>query len=361
MPHVKSIANVWEVCTFWSFVLYYMYMTRRTKTICTIGPSSESPEILEQLVILGMDIARLNFSHASYEQFLRIQQIIEDLNKKHGCNVELLMDLQGPRIRVGVLPDEGVTLTEGQEVIFSTDPSNSKAIYVNDPYLHTDLKINHPIFLSNGDMELTVEKIDGHEITTRVVRPGILYSRKGVNVPETTLTTKTLTEKDYLDIAFGIKYGVQYIAQSFVRNAEDVNKLRDCLGRNPIKIVPKIERKLAMPNLEEIIEASDAVMVARGDLGIELPLEEIPLMQKEIIKIAMRYNKPSIVATQMLMSMVNHYRPTRAEVSDVANAVLDGAWAVMLSDETAFGKYPIEALGYLIKTIEKIEEFQLKS
>lgn len=338
-----------------------MYMTRRTKTICTIGPSSESPEILEQLVVLGMDIARLNFSHASYDQFITIQKIIKELNKKHDKNVELLMDLQGPRIRVGVLPDDGVTLTEGQEVVFSTDPSNKDAIYVNDPYLHTDLETDHPIYLSNGDMELTVERISGHEITARVVRPGILYSRKGVNVPETTLTTKTLTEKDYLDIAFGIKYGVQYIAQSFVRNAEDVEKLRACLGENPIKIIPKVERRLALPNLEEIIRASDAVMVARGDLGIELPLEEIPLVQKEIIKIAMRYDKPSIVATQMLMSMVNHYRPTRAEVSDVANAVLDGAWALMLSDETAFGKFPVETLGYLIKTIEKTEEFQLKS
>lgn len=328
-----------------------------TQTICTIGPSSEDPQTLEKLALAGMDVARLNFSHATYDQYSRIQKSLRKINAKHHKNVKLMMDLQGPRMRVGKLPEKGIELKDGQTVTFSTDPENKKAIHIDDPYLHSDIKVNHPIFLANGEMELLATKVANQEIAAQVIRGGVLYSRKGVNVPETDLTTRGLTPKDMEDIAFGVKSGVDFIAMSFVRDEIDLNYLREIIDSPKIKIVPKIERKQAISNLEGIIRVSDVIMVARGDLGVEIPVEEVPLLQKEIILRAKRLGKPSIVATQMLMSMVNHAHPTRAEISDVANAVLDGAQYVMLSDETAFGSYPVEALEYLVKTSRRAQEF----
>lgn len=332
-------------------------MSPKTQTICTIGPASEKPHVLEKLIEIGMDIARINFSHASYEQFLKVKKLIDQFCEKHNKSVKMLMDLRGPRMRCGELPDEGIELVEGKEVIFSTDPANKQAIFIDDEYLHEDIKKDHPIYLSNGDLELVVTEIEDTEIKAVVIRGGILYSRKGVNVPETDLTTSGITDKDKRDIEFAIQHKIDYIALSFVKDGENVKEYKTLTGHTPIQIISKIERKQALNNLEGIIKESDIIMVARGDLGIEVDLEKLPLIQKDIIKKANNFGRPSIVATQMLISMVNHYRPTRAEVSDVANAVLDGAGYLMLSDETAFGKFPVEALEYLIKTVLVTERF----
>lgn len=321
-----------------------------TKMVCTIGPASFDPKILEQLVVEGMDIARFNFSHAQYDQFTQSKNLIRNFARKHDRDVKILLDLQGPRIRVGVMPEKGLELKDGQTITFTTNEKNTEAIYISDPYLHEDIAVNHPLYLANGDLELMVTAKKGNEITAKVLRGGLLYSRKGVNVPDTDLTTSGLTEKDMKDIAFGVDSGVDYIALSFVKDATDIERARKHIGTAAIKICSKIERKQAISRLDGIIQASDIIMVARGDLGIEMPLEDIPPLQKEIIKKCKKHDKPAIVATQMLMSMVNHHRPTRAEVSDVANAVFDGAWAVMLSDESAFGKFPVESLQYLRKT-----------
>lgn len=333
---------------------------KRVQIICTIGPASEKPEILEQLILSGMDVARFNFSHATFSQYTQSKRLIESFNKKHNKSVQTLMDLQGPRMRVGVLPDEGVELKDGDIILFSTNSLKQNAIFINHSALHEDIEVKHPLYLANGELELVVVEKNGTEIKARVVRGGLLYSRKAVNVPETDLSISGITEKDIKDIEFGIKSGVDLIALSFVKDAQDLKFLREKINDPKIKIISKIERKQALINLEEIIDASDLVMVARGDLGIEVALEEIPLLQKEIILTAKRHGKPSIVATQMLLSMVTHARPTRAEVSDVANAVLDGADYVMLSEETAFGKYPIEACEFLLKTVRHVEEFQKK-
>lgn len=328
------------------------------KTICTIGPASEKEEVLEQLITSGMDIARINFSHATYEQFVRIKNLIDTLSAKHTKKVQILMDLQGPRMRVGVLAGNCIELREGEEILFSTDVSQTDAIHINDPYVHEDIQVNHPMFLSNGEIELMVVGKNGTKIRAKVIRGGSLFSKKGINLPDTTLTTRGLTEKDMKDVAFGIETGVDYIALSFVKDAVDVSNLRKLIDGANIKIISKIERKLAISNLDEIIQKSDAIMVARGDLGIEVPIEDVPHLQKAMIKKASQLQKPSIVATQMLMSMVNHPHPTRAEVSDVANAVLDGAASVMLSDETAFGDFPVESLRYLVKISKKALESQ---
>lgn len=328
---------------------------RKVKTICTVGPASENPAILEQLVIAGMDVARVNFSHASYEEWLNRRNLIQEFNKKHNKDVKLLADLQGPRMRVGVLPPEGVKLIEGEDVWFSTNQENSDSIFINDPYIHEDIEIGHPMYLLNGEIELKIIEKSGEKFKAKVLNSGTLFSRKGVNFPDTNLTTGGLTDKDVKDAKFVIENSADYVAMSFVKDKQDIDNLREIVGPN-VGIVPKIERKQALHNLDEIIQASDIIMVARGDLGVELSAVEIPIVQKDMIKRCIQYKKPAIVATQMLLSMVNHPHPTRAEISDAANAIFDGASYLMLSDETAFGKYPVEALTYLIKTIEKTEE-----
>lgn len=332
-------------------------MDIKTKTICTIGPASDSKEVIQQFILTGMDVARLNFSHSTYEQYRRIKNLIDGLNKEYKKHVKILMDLQGPRMRVGDLPKKGIKLTDGKDVLFTTDSSNKKAIYINDPYFHLNIEINHPIFLANGEMELIVTDKFNSVIKARVIRGGILYSRKGVNLPETNLTTSGLTEKDIKDLEFGVKNDVDFIALSFVKDENDINFAKKIRGKSKAKIISKIERKQAIINLDKIITATDIIMVARGDLGIEMPLEELPILQKKIIEVSKKAGKKSIVATQMLESMVSHYRPTRAEVTDVANAVIDGAWGLMLSDETAFGKYPVESLEYLVKVIKETEKY----
>lgn len=330
----------------------------KIQLICTIGSVSEKAEVLEKLIVSGMNIARMNFSHCTYEEFKKRKDLIEKFNAKYNKSVKTMQDLQGPRIRVGILPEEGIKLAEGEEVLFSTDKDNKKAIFIDNPRIHKDIKAGEEIYLSNGEIKLVVLEKNAKNIKAKTLRGGIVYSRKGVNLPDTELNLINPSEKDLRDVDFAVKEGVDYIALSFVKDAGDIEYLRNFIKNPKIKIVAKIERKQALANLDEIIEASDAVMVARGDLGIELPIEEVPIIQKDIINRARIKGKPAIVATQMLMSMVNHPFPTRAEVSDIANAVFDGASGLMLSDETAFGKYPVEALNYLAKTAKRALEFK---
>ena len=330
----------------------------RTKIIATIGPKSESRDMIFKFVEAGMDIARMNFSHCTYDEYRARKALIAEACVKFGRKVAIQQDLKGPRLRVGKQPEDGRTLTDGEDIVFTTDSATMKdgEIYINDPYIHSDIAAGDPIYLSSGEMELVVTATEGKRIMARVLRGGILLSDKGVNVPNTKLTTSGLTDKDIEDVKFAVEEGVDYVALSFVQDVADIRRLREIIGGRPVKIISKIEMALALKNIDEIIKASDGIMVARGDLGTEISLEKVPFVQKNLIRQAAWHAKPSITATQMLSSMMNHAHPTRAEVSDIANAVWDGTDAVMLSDETAAGKYPLEALQTLIKVTKEAEE-----
>lgn len=331
-----------------------------TKIIATIGPASDSQEMIDGFVKAGMDIARFNFSHCTEEEFIKRKKKITAAARKAERKVAIMQDLQGPRIRVGQLPAEGRTLKEGEIVMFSTKKSDAdregRVIFIDSPRLHKDMKPGELIYLANGDMELVVTRITGGKIAARVARGGTLYSRKGVNLPDTKLSNAGLTAKDIKDVKFALAHGVKIFAISFVQTAADVQALRKIIGPSKnMKIVAKIETALGLKNINEIILASDAIMIARGDLGIEIAPERLPFIQKNLIRHADWHGKGSITATQMLMSMVRSARPTRAEVSDVANAVWDGTDAVMLSDETASGEYPLEALKMMVRIVAQAE------
>jgi len=329
----------------------------RTKIIATIGPSSEQPEVLEKMVEAGFDIARMNFSHCTEEEYRSRKRLLAKFGKKYGKKIAVMQDLQGPRIRVGELPVEGLEIKEGETVVFSTKRESGKgAIFIDNPKLHLELKKGEPIYLANGDMELVTKAIKGDRIHAAVVRGGVLYSRKAVNVPHTKLSISGLTRKDTRDLAFALKEGVDYVAVSFVQTADDIARAKKLVGGRA-KVVAKIETALALKNVDAIIQASDAIMVARGDLGIEVPVEKLPFIQKNLIRHAIWHGKPTITATQILTSMVAHPHPTRAEVSDLANAVFDRTDAIMLSDETASGQYPVRALRTAAKVAAQAEAY----
>ena len=325
----------------------------RTKIIATIGPVSDSPDMIRRFVEAGMDIARVNFSHCTEKNFLLYQTRIAAARRAKRP-IPIMQDLQGPRIRVGELPPEGVKLVEGTLVSFSTKRGDPGAVFVDSPRLHSDVRRGETIYLANGDMELAIIRIAGTRITARVTRGGTLYSRKGVNLPNTKLSNSGLTPKDVRDVRFALKHGVRMFAISFVQTAGDVAALRRIVGPRAT-IIAKIETALGVKNIDEIIRASDAIMIARGDLGIEIAAEKIPFIQKNLIRHAGWYGKGTITATQMLTSMIDHARPTRAEVSDIANAVWDGTDAVMLSDETASGNHPFEALRTMVRVVAQAE------
>jgi pyruvate kinase len=255
------------------------------------------------------------------------------------------------------MPQEGRLLKEGEMVTLSVTTGNDDEIFVDYPRLAQEIKIGHPVFLANGDMELVVRRVSGGKISAEVVRGGVLYSRKAVNVPHTQLSVSGLTTKDIKDLKFGLRHGVDFIAVSFVQSARDVLKAKKIVG-GKARVIAKIETALALQDIDAIIRVADGIMIARGDLGIEVPEEKLPFIQKNLIRHAAWHNKPSITATQMLTSMVNHPHPTRAEVSDVANAVWDGTDAVMLSDETASGKYPVQSLRVMVKIVKQAEEYR---
>jgi pyruvate kinase len=330
----------------------------RTKIVATIGPVSSSKSMIEHFALAGMDIARFNFSHGTHEKFAEWFELVRHTARKTKRPIRILQDLQGPRIRVGELPPEGIKLQDGGTVIFTTKENDLGGVFIDHARLHLDIRKGDVVYLANGEMELIAERISGNHIVTRVVRGGILHSRKGVNLPHTKLSNSGLTAKDIRDAKFGIAHGIEDVAISFVQTAEDINKLRKIVGKN-VRIVAKIETSLALENIDAIIRASDAIMIARGDLGIEVPIETLPGLQKNLIRHAQWYGKGTITATQMLLSMVDHARPTRAEVSDVANAVWDGTDAVMLSDETASGKYPLDSIRMMAKIVHEAESLSL--
>ena len=332
----------------------------RTKIIATIGPSSENIDILSKMVNTGLDVARMNFSHCTHEEYKRRREIILKESASQGKVVSLLQDLQGPRIRVGRLPEGGIELNKGMIVSFTTlgdydSNMQSGKIFVDEPSLLDAIEVGHPIFLASGDMELVVTRKNGDSFDAEVVRGGVLFSRKGVNVPETRLNFSGLTEKDVNDLEFALSEGVDYVAVSFVQSGDDVQKVKNII-KGRAKVIAKIETAQALKNIDSIITESDSIMIARGDLGVEIPMERVPFIQKNLIRQAHWHNKGAVVATQMLMTMVQNKKPTRAEVSDVANAVLDGADAVMLSDETAGGSYPLEALEMMNRIVRETEK-----
>jgi pyruvate kinase len=329
----------------------------RTKIVATLGPASDAYDTIYKLVEGGLDIARINFSHCTPEEFKSRQKFLKKAARALKREVALLQDLQGPRIRVGEMPKEGRILKEGEAVVLNVAAQSKGDIFVDYPRLAREIKVGHPVFLANGDMELTVRRVGGGKISAEVVRGGVLYSRKAVNVPHTKLSVSGLTAKDTKDLKFGLKHGVDFVAISFVQSAQDILKARKLVG-GKARIIAKIETALALKDIDAIIQAADGIMIARGDLGIEVPEEKLPFIQKNLIRHAAWHNKPSITATQMLTSMVNHPRPTRAEVSDVANAVWDGTDAVMLSDETASGKYPVQSLRMMVKIVRQAEEYR---
>ena len=335
-------------------------MDRRTKIVCTLGPASSDPETIRNLVEAGMDVARMNFSHGTHEEHRERVQAVREAAQDAGRVVSILQDLQGPKIRVGKMKDDSVMLREGQPLTITTEPmeeGTSERIYIDYETLPQDADVGGRILIDDGLLELEITGVDGSEIQTTVVEGGPLRSRKGVNLPNIRTSTPSLTEKDLKDLEFGLELDVDLIALSFVRQRSDVEALTrriDQAGKN-IGVIAKIEKPEAVKNIDDILEAVDGIMVARGDLGIEMPMEEVPSTQKDLISRAMSTAHPVITATQMLESMVENPRPTRAEASDVANAVLDGSDAVMLSAETAVGNDPVRVVKAMNQIIRKAE------
>ncbi|MGN7176477.1 pyruvate kinase [Paenibacillus sp. FSL R5-0490] len=324
---------------------------RKTKIVCTIGPASESVEKLTQLIEAGMNVARLNFSHGDFEEHGQRIQNIREASAKTGKTVAILLDTKGPEIRTNNMVDGAIELQAGENIIISMNEVEGTAEKFSVTYagLIEDVDTGSKILLDDGLIGLEVTKIDkaNSEIHTKILNSGTLKNKKGVNVPGVSVNLPGITEKDAQDIIFGIEQGVDFIAASFVRRASDVLEIRQLLEEHNasyINIIPKIENQEGVDNIEEILEISDGLMVARGDLGVEIPAEEVPLVQKQLIKKCNAQGKPVITATQMLDSMQRNPRPTRAEASDVANAIFDGTDAIMLSGETAAGSYPVEAV-----------------
>jgi len=333
---------------------------KQTKIVATIGPATESRGMLETLIKAGLDVVRLNFSHGDFEEHRARVVHARAASKKLRKPVAILQDLSGPKIRIGEFETERIELVAGRKFILRTGKKfvgHEKEVWVNYPTLHKELSKGSIIFLDDGRKKLVVEKISGQTIHTKVLVGGNTKGRRGVNLPGAYLKTSSLTKKDRKDLRFGLEHDVEYIALSFVRQAKDVVELRKILEKEKshARIIAKIETQEAIENLEEIIEAADGAMVARGDLAIEVPAEKVPLYQKHIIALCHALNKPVITATQMLESMVKEPVPTRAEISDVANAIFDGTDAVMLSEETTLGAYPVEAVSVMARTAEEVE------
>ncbi|TVR16003.1 MAG: pyruvate kinase [Balneolaceae bacterium] len=333
---------------------------RRTKIVCTLGPSSNTLEGIESLYRAGMNVVRINFSHGSHADHARTIGYVREIARKYEYSIPVLMDLQGPKIRVGQMKDGAQFIKEGSLVKLTSEDitGDENLIPIDYPNLAEDAAEGNQILIDDGLMELKIIKKSEKDLVAKVVVGGLLKSRKGVNLPDVDISMSSLTEKDKEDLEFGLDIGVDFVAMSFVRSARDV---QDVISRIRAKgsnaaLIAKIEKPEAVHVIDEIIEEADGIMVARGDLGIEIPSEQVPLVQKKIIERCRMAGKPVITATQMLDSMIVNPRATRAESSDVANAVMDGTDAVMLSGETAAGKYPVEAVKTMSKIIKSVEE-----
>ncbi len=332
----------------------------RAKIVCTLGPASSTPERIGELIDAGMSVARLNFSHGSHEDHAKMLHVVRSEADKRGKAIAVLLDLQGPKIRVGKIKNGQIELKPGAELTITTEDilGDEKRVSTSYTMLPNDVNIGHLILLDDGYLSLAVTGVDGHEVRTVVVSGGLLKNNKGINLPGVDVSAPALSEKDRTDIGFALRHGVDYVALSFVRRAEDIVEAKRLLTVDNVSIpvIAKIEKPQALERLAEIIDVADGIMVARGDLGVELGPEKVPLWQKRIIEETNKRGKIVITATQMLESMITQPRPTRAEASDVANAVLDATDALMLSGETASGVHPIEAVRTMARIIEEIEK-----
>ena len=333
---------------------------RKTKIICTIGPASESEEKLRELMRAGMNVARFNFSHGSHkEQLVKYNRVLK-VRKELGLPVATLLDTKGPEIRLRDFEGGKVELVSGQQFVLTTEEIMGTAERATISYknLKNDINVGKTILIDDGLIEMTVEEIKGEDIVCKVINGGFVSNHKGVNVPGAILSMPYISEVDLADIVFGVEHGFDFIAASFVRTREDIQEVRKIVEDrgSKIKIIAKIENMQGIQNLEEIINVADGIMVARGDMGVEIPLEEVPILQKKMIKMAVAQGKHVITATQMLESMIKNPRPTRAEATDIANAIYDGTTAIMLSGESAAGLYPVEAVKTMSRIAERAEQ-----
>lgn len=335
----------------------------KTKVIATLGPASSSKEVLEQMIAAGVDVCRINFSHGSYDDHAAVINTIREINAERGYHTAILADLQGPKLRIGEVENNGVQLNEGDDVVITTEKSigTAKRVYITYPQFPQDVKIGETVLIDDGKIVLIVKDTNkDNEVTATVVHGGILSSKKGVNLPNTQISLPCLTKKDLQDLKFALDHGVEWIGLSFVRRASDIQELKHIIARQnkTARVVAKIEKPEAIEEIDGIISHTDALMVARGDLGVEIPMENVPLIQKMLVKKCLEASIPIIIATQMMESMITNYNATRAEVNDVANAMMDGADAVMLSGETSVGKFPVRVIETVQKILARVELFE---
>ncbi|HAJ56180.1 MAG TPA: pyruvate kinase [Candidatus Omnitrophica bacterium] len=334
----------------------------KTKIIATLGPASDNPTILRKMMLAGLDVARLNFSHGTHQEHLKRIQIIRDLNKKYRRSIKILQDLEGYRIRIGRfkgIPSKQISLKKKQPVLLTNreKTSSTDIIPFDYPGSLKDFKTGQFIYIDDGLITLQVKAKTKSHLKTEVIVPGVLKEHKGINIPEIRLKFRDITEKDKADISFGIENNVNFIAQSFVRTKKDILKIRELLGSFNCKVIAKIENREGINNIDGILKVSDGIMIARGDMGVSLPIYQVPVWQKILIKKCKEKNKFVITATQMLETMTERARPTRAEASDVANAIFDGSDYVMLSAETAAGLYPVESVAMMNEIIKFTEGY----
>ncbi|MBK7295211.1 MAG: pyruvate kinase [Flavobacteriales bacterium] len=332
----------------------------KTKIVATLGPASAAKEVLREMMLSGMDVCRLNFSHGNYEFYVKLIATIRELNEELGHTTAILADLQGPKMRVGEMENGPIELVDGSELIITNEQIKGRKGIVSTGYLQFphDIKVGEIVLLDDGRLRLEVTATDGKKnVTTKVIHGGVLSSNKGLNLPNTKISLPCLTEKDMEDLEFALDHDVDWIGLSFVRNANAIVELKNIIRSREkhTRVVAKIEKPEALAEIDAIIEEADALMVARGDLGVEIPMEKVPLVQKDIIARCLKKHRPVIVATQMMESMITSITPTRAEVNDVANAVLDHADAVMLSAETSVGKFPVEVVIAMNKILVEME------
>jgi len=334
---------------------------KKTKIVATMGPSSMQKDVLKEMILDGLNVCRLNFSHGSHDDHLKTIEVIRELNDELGLNVSILADLQGPKIRTHEMENDSVELNPGHELLLVVDKviGTSEKISINYSKLPGEVRAGERILLDDGKIVLEVISTDlSKEIRTKIINGGILSSKKGINFPNTQISLPSLTEKDRLDLEFAIKNRVDWIGLSFVRSAKDIIDLKLIISENKsnARVIAKIEKPEAVNDIDNILNEADGLMVARGDLGVEIPYQQVPLIQKMLIQKSIRVAKPIIVATQMMESMITNLTPTRAEVNDVANAVLDGADAVMLSGETSVGQYPVQVIQTISKIVMEVEK-----
>lgn len=335
---------------------------KKTKIIATLGPASSSPEMIEKLVTAGVNIFRINASHGNLTLIKQLVQRIRKIEKKLDTFIGILLDLQGPKIRIGKFQNSFIQIHRGDEIVFTTEDvvGTNTLVPVQYKKFHLDVKPGNKILLDDGNLFVLVKKVDGKRVTVEVQKGGILSNHKGLNLPEASISESPITKKDEEDLYNGLKCGVDFVALSFVKNGENIKELRRLIKKedSKAKIIAKVERHEAINNLDDIIKESDCIMVARGDMGVEISFERVPIVQKDILRRCSKVGKPVIIATQMMESMIQNYRPTRAEISDISNGVSYYADALMLSAETAVGAYPVEAVEAMTKTALLMEEYQ---